>query len=543
MRCSLTYITTLILAVIGLGCQSSAQKTQTETSAQVVHINIRDEPQTLDPRKARHLNSLSIVHMLFDGLTRASKEGNAELALASHIDISSDLKRYTFHLKEAFWTNGDPVLASDFAYAWKKMLSPDFPSDTVFLLYVIKNAKAAKEGKIALDAIGVHAIDEKTLIVELENPTPYFLELIGSAAFFPVNQQVDQQNPAWAQDASTYVGNGPFRLTAWKHQDELTVKKNETYWDASHVKIACLKLQMLNEETELKMFEKKELDWAGSPLSALPLDALQSLKNENQLKTKKGLGSYFIRTNTEFFPLSHPSIRKAFALAINRRAIVDHVTQGNQIPATGLVPLCFGLQKQPYFLDGDVAEAKRLFKEGLAVLNLTKEQLPEISYMYRMRESNHLIAQAIQQQWYEAFGIRVKLEALEAKVFFNRVSKQDYHLAYGDWVADFADPVNFLEVFKYKTGGSNNTFWENTQYADLLDRSSQLADPAQRFALLAQCELLLMQEMPVIPILYSNMLYLSQPGLKDVVLSSMGTIDFKWASFEASQEKVIAQGE
>ncbi len=533
----------LILAVIGFGCQPSSPKNKQESPSQVVHINIRDEPQTLDPRKARHLNSLAIVHMLFDGLTRASKEGKAELALAHKVDVSADLKQYTFHLKEALWTNGDLVKASDFAYAWKKMLSPDFPSDTVFLLYVIKNAKAAKEGKVSLDEVGICAVDEKTLVVDLENPTPYFLELVGSAAFFPVNQKIDQENPAWAQEASTYVGNGPFQLVSWKHQDQLVVEKNAKYWDAASVKLATLKLQMLNEETELKMFEKQQLDWAGSPLSTLPLDALKSLKQGDLLHAQRGLGTYFVRTNTEKAPFNHPLIRRAFALALDRQAIVEHVTQGNQIPATGLVPLCFGLQKEPYFQDHNIDEAKRLFEEGLASLELKKDQLPEISYMYRMSERNHLIAQAIQQQWYEAFGIRVRLEGLEAKVFFSRVSKQDYHLAYGDWMADFADPINFLEVFKYKKGGSNNTLWENPQYIELLELSSKTLDPAQRFELLAESEKILMQEMPIIPVLYTNMLYLSQPGLKDVVLSSMGTIDFKWAYLTPSNDKTLARGE
>lgn len=543
MHSCLKYIMLLILTIIGFGCQSSSQKNLAHAPEQVVRVNIRDEPQTLDPRKARHLNSQVIVHMLFDGLTRANKEGKEELALTDHVDISSDLKTYTFHLKDAFWTNGDPVTAVDFAYSWKKTLSPDFPSDTAFQLYVIKNAKSVREGKMPVDQAGIRVVDEKTLIVELENPTPYFLQLVGTAAFFPVNKNVDELNPQWTQDASSYVCNGPFKLIEWKHQDQLVIEKNEQYWDAPNVQLAAVKLHMLNEETELKMFEKKELDWAGSPLSILPLDALKDLKKDNQLKTARALGTYFLRTNTQFRPLSHPLMRKAFALAINRQAIVEHVTQGNQLPATGLVPLSFGLQNEPYFQDGDVATAKQLFEQGLKELHLTKETLPEICYLYRMNERNHLIAQAIQQQWFEAFGIRVKLEGIEAKVFFSRVSKQDFHFAYGDWSADFADPINFLEVFKYKKSGTNNTHWENAQYAKLLERSSQILDQKERFELLAQSERILIDEMPIIPVLYSNMLYLSQPALKGVSLSSMGTIDFKWARLSEAEDKMIVQGD
>lgn len=522
----------LILAVAGFACQSSSQKTKTNSPQQIVRINIRDEPQTLDPRKARHLNSQVIVHMLFDGLTRASRDGNIELALADHIDVSSDLKTYTFHLKDALWTNGDFVTASDFAHSWKKILSPDFPSDIAFQLYVIKNAKAVREGKMPINEAGIHVLDEKTLIVELEDPTPYFLQLVASSVFFPVNQKVDEENPNWALDASTYVSNGPFQLIEWKHQDLLSVQKNAKYWDKANVKLSELKLYMLSEETELRSFEKKELDWAGSPFSVLPLDALKSLKNDGQLKTHRGLATYFIRANTQLPFLSQASMRKAFALAINRRAIVEHVTQGKELPATGLVPLSFGLQNEPYFQDGDIETARKLFEEGLAQMHLTKEKLPEIRYLYRMNERNHLVAQAIQQQWYEAFGLRVKLEGIEAKVFFTRISKQDYDFAYGDWVADFPDPINFLAVFKYKKGGSNNTNWENPLYIKMLNLSSQTIDQAERFKLLAQSEQMLIEEMPIIPILYSNMLYLAQPGLKDVALSMMGTIDFKWASIK-----------
>ena len=465
-----------------------------------------------------------------EGLTRVNPSEKIDLALAESVDTSADLKTYTFHLKDSAWSNGDPVTASDFAYAWKKMLSPDFPSDTAFHLYVIKNAKAAKEGKVTLEEIGVRALDEKTLVVELQNPTPYFLELTAFPAFFPVNQKIDEKNPSWAQNASTYVCNGPFQLDDWKHQNRLRIRKNTKYWDAQSVKMTSIELQMLHEETELKLFEKNDLDWAGSPLSILPIEAIKTLRNDNSLKTKELLGTYFIRTNTERPPFNHPSIRKAFALAMNRRAIVDHVTQGNQIPATGLVPISLKLQKEPYFQDADLQNARKLFEEGLEALNMKKEELPEICLIYRADERNHLIAQAVQQQWFEAFGMRVKLEQIEGKVYFDRISKQNYHMASGSWIADFADPINFLEVFKYKNSGSNNTCWESSRFVELLDKSSQLADQEQRFDILAQSEQILMEEMPIIPIFYYTMLYVNQPSLKDVVLSSMGQIDFKWAS-------------
>lgn len=508
----------LFLICVLCGCQKSAIK----QNAQEVSINVMDEPQTLDPRKARDLNSTTIAKMLFEGLTRVSAQDHAELALAQSVAISSDLKTYTFQLRESQWANGDPLTASDFAYSWKTALSADFPSDNAFLLYVIKNAKGAKEGKISPDEIGVRALDSLTLEVELENPTPYFLELLASPIFFPVHQKSDAAALDWALNAERFVGNGPFRWREWKHQDHLTLEKNPLYWDAPTVKLERLELCMVKEETEFNMFEKKELDWAGSPLSVLPTDALQTLRLSPLLKIKETLGTSFIRINTARTPLDRIALRRALGLAVNRKLIVDHVTQGNQIPATGLVPSSFKLHTSPYFADGDAAEASALFQQC--------GEVGEISLIYRASERNQMIAQAIQQQWFEALGVRVRLEAIEGKVYFDRTSKGDFDLSLGNWIADFPDPINFLEVFKCKSGGSNNTQWENPRYAAFLDQSSLEANPEVRRLLLAEAEKILIDEMPIIPIFYTTMLYVNQPELKGVVLSSMGGIDFKWAS-------------
>jgi len=536
---SLSVNIALLILLAAAACQpAKEEKTATAAQARALRINILDEPQTLDPRRARDLTSLTITRMLFDGLSRVNKEDKVELAIAEKVAVSKDLKTYTFYLREAFWTNGERVTANDFVYAWKKVLDPKFPSDNASQLYVIKKGKQAKEGTVSLDEVGVFAIDERTLQVELENPTPYFLELTAFPSFFPVCQSADQKNDHWANNGNTYVSNGPFSIKEWKHQDHIEMRKNGAYWDASSVRLPAIALVMVKEETEFKMFEKNELDWAGSPLSVLPVDALGQLKKESALKTKPMLGTYFLRANTQRAPFDLVEMRKAFALAINRQAIVDHVTQGNQIPATGLVPLSMGLQKEPYFKDGDQEEARALFEVGLQKAQLTKETLPSITLLYRSHKRSHLIAQAIQQQWFDAFGVRINLEATESKVYFDRLSKKNYQLASSDWTADFNDPINFLEAFKYRSVGINNTLWENEQYVQLLDSSSREAIPMVRLDLMRKSEKVLIDEMPIIPIFYYSMLYVNQAHVQDVALSSMGNIDFKWAylSDQTSQE-------
>ncbi|HEY2810150.1 MAG TPA: peptide ABC transporter substrate-binding protein [Rhabdochlamydiaceae bacterium] len=525
----------ILLFCLGLlvcGCQSSKPPAQKIASARITILN---EPSTLDPHQARDIHSLTIVRLLFDGLTRVGKTEKAELALAKSVSYSQDMKTYTFFLRDAKWSNDDSVTAQDFAYAWKKLLDPQYPSDIASYLYILKNAKAIKEGKLKPEALGVRVVDDKTLEVELEHSAPYFLELVAFPAFFPVNARFEAVNPNWAQSAASYVCNGPFRLREWKHSDRIVVEKNSTYWDAHAVELKELEIVVVNDEdTALKMFEKKELDWTGSPLSTLPVESINALRKQNILKTKEMLATYFIRVNTEHSLLKDARIRRALAMAIDRKEIVEHVTQGNQIPATGLVPLSFGLQEEPYFTDGAIPEARSLFLESMNALQVDKKAFEELTLFYSATQRNHLIAQAVQQQWNKVFGIRVKLESCENKVYFDRIKKQNYELAIGSWVADFNDPINFLDVFRYKTEGLNNTHWENSQYAELLRRSEIEANPIERLNLLKESEKLLIAEMPILPIFYFTMLYGQQSRLEDVILSSMGVLDFKWAKVAES---------
>lgn len=492
-----------------------------------MRVNIAAEPYSLDPRKARDLQSQTIAKMFFEGLTRINRNDQAELALAERIEVSQDGKTYTFYLRDARWNNSDFVTAHDFAYSWMKVLDPSFPTDQAFQLYVIKNARQAKSGKAALDQVGIKVLGPKIIQVELEYPVAYFQELVAMPVFFPIHESNDIQNRNWASSAETFICNGPFLIKEWKHSDRIEAVRNPHYWDATHVKLKQIELMMVSEDAELKMYQKNELDWAGSPFSMLPINALPELKKQKALCVRPFLGTYFFRANVEKPPFNHPLMRKAFALAVNRKEIIENVTQGEQAVATGLVPAAMGLKNEPYFQDGDGELAKSYFKQALEELNLTKP--PAISLMYVAGDRNHTIAQAVQQQWREAFGIEVKLEAIERKVYFDKLSKRDYQLATSSWTADFKDPINFLEVFKYKAGGSNNTAWEHPRYTALLDLAMGAIDKEKRMGFLKESETLLMDEMPVIPVFYYTMLYVMNEQIHDVVLTSLGNIDFKWA--------------
>lgn len=519
------------IAVFFVGCQQGSSP-----SSQTLRVNITADPQTLDPRKARDLTGSTLMRMLFEGLTRVSKTGQVEMALAKSVDLSQDGRIYTFHLRKSEWSNGDPVTASDFLASWASILDPSFPTDVAYQLYGIKNARQIKMGELHVQEIGVQAPDEQTLVVELEHPIPYFLEMVSMNCFFPVHRKTVEKQKDWALNPATYIGNGPFYLSHWDHSDQIRLKKNSRYWQADEVKLKEIDLCMLANDTEVRLFEEKKLDWAGSPLSSLPADAIASMKEEKKMHVNPFLGTAFFRINTASVlrdkknPLSHPSFRKALAVAIDRAAITEHLLQGGQTPARSLVPPGMGLSQNGYFSDGDPQKAHSLFVDALLALDLSMDKLEPITLSYLNNDRNASVAQIVQKQWESALGIQVLLEAVEPKIFFQRVSKKEYQIAAGSWTADFNDPVNFLEVFQYRDASTNNTHWESAKYIDLLNRSALCKGVEERRELLREAEQLLMEQMPIIPMYHFALNYLQQEGLEGVALSPTGQIDFRWAS-------------
>ncbi len=509
---------------------------------QNLRLNLATEPPSLDPRTLSDSTSSAVNTMLYEGLTRMQPDGKPGPGIAEEIEISKDLKTYRFTLRDCTWTNGDPVSAYDFEYAWKEILNSSFEAPNAYKLYVIKNAAKAKTGKVPSDEIGVQALDEKTLVVTLKNPTPYFLELTASQIFYPVNRNVAQRNPNWASKAGEdFVTNGPFTLQSWKHHNEIILTKNQNYWDSDNVKLERIKMVMVNDEsTELYMFENKELDWAGCPISRLPSDAIPSLREEGRLNSRPIAGVEYYKFNTERFPFNNVKIRKAFSYAINRKDIIENFLPDRHSIATGIIPPSLSLQETPYFKDGDVEMARELFNSALEEMGITKKELPTITLSYNNCETHGRLAQVIQQQWNEAFGIQVKLETCEWKVHIDKLCKHDFQIGRDSWTATFEDPINFLKVYKYLndsiSGGNNGTQWNNQQYTDLLDKAATLTDPEKRNKILHDAERLIIEEMPFAPIYFMTDTFVKAPKLKDYYISSVGNIDFKWADFDDETE-------
>lgn len=525
----------LTLTALLTSCQT--KKRTYHPSKQELRLNLHSEPPTLDPRKAVDTVSVNVVKLCFEGLTRMSKGTQVELALAQAVDISPDQRVYTFTLRDALWSDGHEVTAYDFEKSWKKMLDPTFPCPFGIELYRIKNGRRAKENLCALDEVGIQAIDAKTLRVELEHPVPYFLSALATHLFYPTPSHVVEQSENWIKE--NYVSNGPFRLTEWKHYESISVVKNENYWDKEAVKLEKIHLLMVEDlSTELAMYENHEIDWAGFPFTTISEDALPTLSREGKIERVELAGTYYYLFNTQRFPLNNVHIRRALALAINRQNIVDHVTLAGQTPAMALVPPLLWDHRESYFKDDDSEEAKRLFALGLEELKISREDLPPFTISYNTYSGHHKIAQTIQQCWKQTFGIPVKLENKEWKVFLDELNSRDFFIARMGSLASIKDPTAFLDHYRYPEDSNNFPRWTNAQFSDLLDRADLALDNEERMLLLERAQEILIEEMPLIPLYFYTGSFLKRPYVKGVQFSEIHDVDFKCAYVEIENDPV-----
>jgi len=481
---------------------------------------------------------VTVCRLLFEGLYYHDRDHRLAPALAESVEISSDQKQYTFTLKGVEWSNGDPVTSSDFAYSWKTVLSPVFLAPNAYQMFMIKGAREAKRGVLSLDQVGIATPDPKTLVVELESPTPYFLEILTSQVFFPVHQGWDRAHPGWEKENLEKMPiSGPYRVRSWKPYYSLSFERNPRFWGngtitvkKNHTRVDELVVDHLDPNTSLQLFLAGELDWTGSPLSIIPPELVPVLRQRGKLLRAPVAGIHWLRLNCNQPPFHHPKMRRAFALALNRQEIVDHVLQGGEIPAMGLIPPSLLDGTKNYFADHDLEGAKRLFEEALEEMGMTREQIPSIRLSYTPIAKIHKIVQTVQQQWKQAFGVSVTLDKMEGAAYFERIRGGKYHVSSGSWFADFRDPISFLEVFKFKANSTNNTGWENHSYQELLDQSDWEGDPQKRRALLTDAEAILLDEMPIVPLFFYVLNAVKQEWIDGVYFSDLGYFDFREAT-------------
>ena len=490
---------TLFLCLCLLGQAGCFQRHE---PADFVVINGPD-PESLDPAIITSQADGRIVSALFDGLTRFNAvTAHAEPALAKRWEISGDGTVYTFHLRDGLkWSTGGRITAHDVVYSWRRAINPDTASDYAGMLFYVKNAEAINSGKLTdLSRLGVRAIDDKTVRVELTAPSPFFLELCAFWTLAVVPEKaITQHGDQWCLRQPLPV-SGSHTLEFWHVRDRVRLRKNTHYWDADNTRNNVVDfLPVETPTTAINLYEAGQADIIWDK-SLVPIELLDALSQRPDYHKFDYLGSYFVRFNTTKKPLDDPRVRKAMALAIDKAGLVAKYTKGGERLANHFVPPGTGNYTSPSGPAHDPGLAKRLLAE--AGFPEGKGFPTDFEYLFNSSEVNKNIAVELQRMWHETLGIQVKLRQAENKVYLAAQSALDYHVTRSSWIGDYNDPNTFLDMFMTQNG-NNRTGWSNAGYDRLIRLANATTDPPKRNALFREAEtILIADELPIFPLFF-----------------------------------------
>ncbi len=516
------YLRSGLVALFLTACTSSG-------SSKSLKIAFHVFPSTVDPRKASDFVSSTLICLIYEGLTRSLPNGSIELALAERVDISEDGTVYTFHLREAQWTDGSPITAYDFESSWQKIVDPSFPSPCSYLFYPIKNAENIAKKKAFPSELGVRALGEHLLEVELERPCPYFLSLTSLPSFLPIPKHLSEKDLDQMERPTTC---GPFTMERSELQASLFLSRNKAFWNAENIRLEAIEIQVISDEmTALHLFAEKKLDWIGGALSPLPIEAAPFLKKGQGLRFFPMAATTFCSFNVNRPLLKNRLFRQALSMAIPRDEIVEHVTQLGETIATRYVPpALFGGDDKTLYPFFDPEKAKTLLREALREEN--RETCPPLTLIFRSNLTDKKIAQILQGYWKDVLEIEVSLRELDFKTHKERLHQKNYDLSLMYWIAQIHDPINILERFKDPQNLKNYPGWSQKNYADCLEKALEERDAAARMHLLEEAEKLIADEMPIAPIYHWTSAGLCQPKLKNLEATPNGGLLFERAFLE-----------
>jgi oligopeptide transport system substrate-binding protein len=502
----------LLPAVAAAALTVGAFSAQAET---VLHRGNGAEPETLDPAKSTGVPEANVQYELFEGLTTYNPGGDVVPGVAEKWDISDDGKTYTFHLRDSKWSNGDPVTAQDFVYAWRRLVDPATASDYAYMLDDVVNASDIRQDKEKdITKLGVEAVDAKTLKVTLAHATPYFLGLLRHNSVLPVNEKAVKAHPDDWTKPGNLVGNGAYTLTEWTPQASLTMTKNPNYYAADKVKIdkvVYYPTEDLGEE--FKRFRAGELDVTYDA----PSDQMKFIQKnlKDQFQNSPYLGTYYYVINLTKEPLGkQPELREALALAVDRETLVSKITQAGELPAYAWVPP--GLHG--YDLQAtDFKEMKQKERNAKAIALLAKNGYTplnplKVEILYNTSENHKKIAVAIQSMW-KKIGVQATLVNQEWKVYLGTRHDKQFQVARAAWIGDYEDPTTFLTLFLSDAGDQNDAGYNNPDYDKLVKDSALETDPAKRMKMLEQAEDIFLKDLPIIPIYHYTTKHLVSPKL------------------------------
>lgn len=526
-----------------LTTQATAQDVKSaaiDEAKKAISINFYDEPKTMDAQKADDTIAMMLLGHSFEGLTRLDP-GNKPFAAAAESWEMKSKTEYVFKIRKgAVWSDGKPVTAKDFEFAWKRGLDPKTASQYAFILYALKNGEAVNSGKMPVDQVGVKAVDDSTLNVTLERPTEYFLKLLAFSTYLPAREDVvTKHGDAYAADADKMVYNGPFVISSWKHNASITLTKNDKYWNKDQIALNTIDMPYLirDKNSEFNMFKdgKFAMTWA------LTKELLPEAQAQKMQIRKYNYGTvWYFQFNTTRKITGNKNFRKALQLALNRE---EYVKQVDGIPGSkpiyGIIPEYmpgvskrYGEEYPLTFKDAQIKEAKEHLEKAKKELGL--KEIPPISVLASDADNVRRDMEYFQRYLKEKLGLELKLDFQTFKVRLERTDKKDFDIVNSGWGPDYLDAMTFADLFT-SWNKNNNSGWSAPKYDELIKKAMDSVDAKERLDLMSQAEKILVDDAPIAPYFQSFRVYVQDPRLVGVLRRTVGADpDFYYAKLQPS---------
>ena len=526
----------------------SGDTTQTAAGKKILTIQLGPDVESIDPALNSAVDGANYILFAFDNLLKMDKDGKVVPGLAEKYEVSDDQLTWTFHLRDGLkWSDGSALTAEDFVYSWQRLVDPNVAApyaQTVLGMvegYDDAIGRPDADGNTTVDPdptkLKVEAPDEKTLIVHMAKPTPYFDKLASFVSLSPVKKDVVEANPdGWSIDPKTYISTGPFKLTEWKPGSYLMFEKNENYWDADSVKLDGIKCLLMNDQNAtFSAYESGD----ALMIKEVPTQEITTLKTRSDFHVDPILGTYYLDLNNNLDEFKDSRVREALSLALDRKYISETITAGTYTPATGFVSEGVtdwdgsawkdNITDPSVYINIDdhaanLAKAKELLKEAGYENGVG---LPEMVYSTNDASYHKKIAEYLQQAWGE-LGLKVQVNIVEWKSFTPQRRSGNYQIARDGWVMDYNDPSNILEL-ALTGNGNNNAKYSNPEFDALMEKAATEKDPQTRFGYLHQAEDFIMKDTAMVPLLYYNDFYLQSDKITGSWHSADGFWHFEYA--------------
>ncbi|MCR8858152.1 peptide ABC transporter substrate-binding protein [Bacillus pseudomycoides] len=528
-------VSTLLLSSFLAGCGKEKSTTKPKEEKKVLQLTETGEIPSLNSLKVTDAVSFNVLNNVMEGLFRLSKNDEVIPGIAQKHEISKDGKTYTFHLRDAKWSNGDPVTAHNFVYAWKQLVNPETGSEYAYIMYDVKNAEKINKKQIGLDELGVKAQDDKTFTVELEHPVPYFTKLLCLPSFYPINEKyAKEQGDKYGLEANKTLYNGPFTLSEWKHEASFTMKKNNQYWDKKEVKLDEVNYQIVKGiSTVVNLYQTDKIDRA-----VISTEFVDKYKNDKELKQYTDPVMYFFRFNENVPILKNKNARLALSMAFDKKGLATSFLNDGSVPANYYVPNGFlkGPDKKDFrettteFNKTNVNKAKEYWEKAKQETGTNEVTLEMLNYdLENFKKVGEYIKEQLEKNL-PGLTIKVKLQPHSQKLALEK--KKEYEMSLSRWLADYPDPMTYLDVF-ISESGVNNTSYANPEYDALIKKTKMELgnDEKARWKAMQDAEKMLLDDAVIAPVFQRGLSYLQKPYVKDLYVHQFGpATSLKWTN-------------